>query len=303
MTSIAAVERDTGIGKDTLRVWERRYNFPQPTRDANGERAYPIEQVEKLRVIKRLMDQKFRPGKIVSLPIDVLNRMSLDQGQNPEDAGNQSQNIKAHLISCLQLIKVHDIVGLQKLFSEYISKIGLSSFINNCVAPLNALVGEEWMRGNLQVFEEHIYSQCVTQTLHQAILQIDRPTGLVNPKVLLTTFPEERHGLGILMAQCMFELCHCKCLSLGVQTPIRDVVLASKAHESDVVALSFSASLNPNHVVDGLNELRQQLPLHIEIWAGGGNPILSRREIKGVSVMKDLYSIQHEIQKWRESQA
>jgi len=55
--------------------------------------------------------------------------------------------------------------------------------------------------------------------------------------------------------------------------------------------------------VDGLNELREQLPLHIEIWAGGGNPILSRREIKGVSVMKDLYSIQHEIQKWRESQA
>ena len=38
MMNIAAVERDTGIGKDTLRVWERRYGFPQPQRDANGER-------------------------------------------------------------------------------------------------------------------------------------------------------------------------------------------------------------------------------------------------------------------------
>ena len=36
--SIAAVERDTGLGKDTLRVWERRYGFPQPLRDAFGER-------------------------------------------------------------------------------------------------------------------------------------------------------------------------------------------------------------------------------------------------------------------------
>lgn len=26
--SIAAVERDTGLPKDTLRVWEKRYNFP-----------------------------------------------------------------------------------------------------------------------------------------------------------------------------------------------------------------------------------------------------------------------------------
>lgn len=30
LLSIAAVERDTGLTKDTLRVWERRYGFPTP---------------------------------------------------------------------------------------------------------------------------------------------------------------------------------------------------------------------------------------------------------------------------------
>jgi len=34
--TIAAVERDTGLSKDTLRVWERRYLFPVPGRDAHG---------------------------------------------------------------------------------------------------------------------------------------------------------------------------------------------------------------------------------------------------------------------------
>ncbi|MGA0116507.1 MAG: MerR family transcriptional regulator, partial [Burkholderiales bacterium] len=33
--NIAAVERDTGLSKDTLRVWERRYGFPAPVRDQN----------------------------------------------------------------------------------------------------------------------------------------------------------------------------------------------------------------------------------------------------------------------------
>ncbi|MET1081887.1 MAG: MerR family transcriptional regulator, partial [Burkholderiales bacterium] len=28
--SIATVERDTGLSKDTLRMWERRYQFPRP---------------------------------------------------------------------------------------------------------------------------------------------------------------------------------------------------------------------------------------------------------------------------------
>ncbi|MCK7493491.1 MAG: MerR family transcriptional regulator [Comamonadaceae bacterium] len=35
------MERDTGLSKDTLRVWERRYGFPLPGRDALGERTYP----------------------------------------------------------------------------------------------------------------------------------------------------------------------------------------------------------------------------------------------------------------------
>ncbi|MGZ8253883.1 MAG: MerR family transcriptional regulator, partial [Burkholderiaceae bacterium] len=66
---IAAVERDTGLSKDTLRVWERRYGFPQPLRDANGERVYPQDQVDKLRLIKRLMDQGHRPGKIAECSV------------------------------------------------------------------------------------------------------------------------------------------------------------------------------------------------------------------------------------------
>ena len=36
--NIAGAERATGLSKDTLRVWERRYGFPTPHRDAAGER-------------------------------------------------------------------------------------------------------------------------------------------------------------------------------------------------------------------------------------------------------------------------
>ena len=32
-STISDVERDTGVAKETLRVWERRYDFPQPLRD------------------------------------------------------------------------------------------------------------------------------------------------------------------------------------------------------------------------------------------------------------------------------
>ena len=84
--SISAVEQDTGLSKDTLRMWERRYQFPQPGRDKHGERVYPAAQVEKLRTIKRLMDNGHRPGKLVSRSIEELQQFysGLASGQ-PQD--------------------------------------------------------------------------------------------------------------------------------------------------------------------------------------------------------------------------
>ena len=74
--NISAVERETGLTKDTLRVWERRYGFPHPVRDDNGDRAYTTQQITKLRLIKRLLDQGHRPGKIIGLA-------NIPRGQTP----------------------------------------------------------------------------------------------------------------------------------------------------------------------------------------------------------------------------
>ncbi len=65
MFTISAVERETGLSKDTLRAWERRYGFPKPARDARGDRRYSAVQVERLRKIKRLVDAGFRPSKVI----------------------------------------------------------------------------------------------------------------------------------------------------------------------------------------------------------------------------------------------
>ena len=69
---ISGVERETGLSKDVLRVWERRYGFPKPARDDNGERRYPVAEVTKLRAIKRLMDVGMRPGRLVGCDLDEL---------------------------------------------------------------------------------------------------------------------------------------------------------------------------------------------------------------------------------------
>jgi len=297
--TIAAVERDTGLSKDTLRVWERRYGFPQPDRDAFGERVYPIDQVDKLRVLRRLMDAGHRPGKVIHLPIDQLQTLAAEaagSSAQPRSLG-EAQAEHEDLSRFVDMIKAHQVEELRRALSQAQLRMGMERFVMEVVAPLTRMVGDAWARGYVEVFEEHLYTESLQVVLRGAIGSIPQPAR--DPRVLLTTIPHESHGLGLLMAEAILALEGCRCVSLGVQTPVWDIVLAANAHRADVVALSFSSVVNHNHVLDSLTELRGKLPAGTEIWAGGNCPILQRRPPPSVVVLSDLRDIQPAIRRWR----
>ena len=302
--SIGAVERDTGLSKDTLRVWERRYGFPAPDRDGLDERAYTVDQVEKLRLIKRLLDAGHRPGRIVPLPYAEL--LGLNVGSNlataptHADAHHSAPGL-ADLQGYIALIRRHDARGLRASLTRALSRTGVASFVTQVVGPLNGAVGDAWIRGQMEIFEEHLYTEAVQVVLRQAIAGIPEAAPESAPRVLLTTFPGEPHGLGLLMAEAMFALEGCACMSLGVQTPLWDTVLAAQAHRSEILALSFTGCMNPNQVFDGLVELRRKLPAHVRIWAGGSAPVLFRRRVEGVDPLAGLDEVAEGVRRWRQT--
>jgi MerR family transcriptional regulator, light-induced transcriptional regulator len=300
--SIAAVERDTGLSKDTLRVWERRYGFPTPGRDGVGERAYPLLQVEKLRIVKRLLDAGHRPGRVVPLPLDALQRLAeqtVDQPQRGAEALLGAADLREHL----ELIRSHDVSGLRSALTHLLARVGVARFVLEVVAPLSTAVGDAWIRGQVEIFEEHAYTELVQTVLRQAIAGIPAADEAARPRVLLTTFPGEPHGLGLLMAQAMFALEGCHCISLGLQTPVWDTVLAARAYRADIVALSFTGCMGPNPIVDGLAELAAKLPPAVQVWAGGSAPVLHRRAVPRVRALAGFDALGGELQRWRQQAA
>ena len=90
--NIGVVERETGIGKDTLRVWEKRYGFPLPVRDQHEDRLYPAEQVDQLRLIKRLLDIGMRPvGHGVLIGLTFGGRFTAGNQRRPFVFGKSGQ--------------------------------------------------------------------------------------------------------------------------------------------------------------------------------------------------------------------
>jgi methylmalonyl-CoA mutase cobalamin-binding subunit len=297
---IAAVERDTGINKETLRVWERRYGFPSPWRDAAGERLYPPEQVQRLRLIKRLLDAGHRPGRVVASPAEELAAL-LQPPAVAKAAGGAAVAEAPEVAACAALLQRHDIDGLRRALSQAVLRRGLAGSVNEVFAPLTTRIGELWMNGALQVFEEHIYSESLQLVLRQSIQALPSNLQGAGPRVLLTTLPGEGHALGLLMAEALLSLEGAVCLSLGVQTPIAQLPAAAAVHRADVVALSFTGQLPPRAVLDGLGELREVLPAEVEIWVGGSNRALRLPGIpEGVRCVDSLAAITLEIARWRE---
>jgi MerR family transcriptional regulator, light-induced transcriptional regulator len=273
--SIADVERDTGLAKDTLRVWERRYGFPQPVRDAQGERRYTDEDLTRLRHVRRLIDAGHRPGRVVGMPLPDL--LELGTRELARRIQGPPPPIDADEPDWLGMLHRQDVAGLRQALDLRWRTVGLSRTVIETVAPLTVRVGQAWLDGNLAVFEEHLFTEAVQQVLRQAIAHTEASRRPAPPRVLLTTVPGEVHGLGLLMAECLLVLEGCETVPLGVQTPVPDIVRAAEAGRADVVALSFSAMQSPRDTQAVLQRLRTQLPDSVQIWAGGQCSAVARK--------------------------
>jgi methylmalonyl-CoA mutase cobalamin-binding subunit len=293
--AIGAVERDVGLPGETLRIWERRYGFPQPVRDAAGRRAYPPEQVRKLRLLRRLLAEGHRPGRIVPLPVEALAALAapIEAGRSPPD---DAAAVLAHL-------RAADVEGLRRLLEAALRRHGLRGFVADVAPSLLAAVGLAWAAGEIAVHHEHLFSHefagVVRAALADAATMLERGAA---PRVLMTTFPGEAHALGLLLAEAMLALEGCRPICLGVETPAPEIAAAAQAHDADIVALSISASYPQRHVRGGLAELRRLTGPATQVWVGGAG-VGSLRGLPGVVRLRALDQIAPAVAAWRKARA
>jgi hypothetical protein len=80
--TLKAVSQRTGVPAATLRTWERRYGFMQPTRSPSGYRLYGEEEIGRIQQVKYLLDQGVRIGEAMAAVIDAASPTEPDGGDN-----------------------------------------------------------------------------------------------------------------------------------------------------------------------------------------------------------------------------
>jgi len=279
--SISVVERDTGISRDTLRVWERRYGYPQPERNDKGERIYPEMQLRYLQRIRRLLDQGMRPGKIFAMSEQEINQ--LEQSLHSPEVNLESAGIVGDLLERLLTGQQAELIDeLNAAYKYY----GMEAFILRVVVPLLQAVGNEWAMGQLKIYHEHILTQSLIRLMSVEIdkLQITAK----KPLVMLTTLPGEQHAMGLYMMAGMLSHHGLSAIQAGVEMPMDQINDAATALQVDIVGLTFSSAYQYSSIRSHLTELRALLPEDIEIWAGGEGVRRLRKLPHGIQKFTDL---------------
>lgn len=285
--SISDVERETGITREILRIWERRYGFPAPGRSPQGDRAYSRADVDTLRQVRKLMDAGMRPGKIFAQGLHTQHGLLAERSQ-PDQAPER--------LALINTLKRHDTTRLDHWLRERLNN-DLGLFIRTDAGRFCHWVGEAWLNGELEIFEEHLFSERLEAMLKQALPPLTSGT---EPHVLLTTASGELHSLGLLMSECLFHLAGCRTTSLGTNTPLNDIARAARQMRCDIVALSFSGAYPHAQAKADLLRLRDLLPADCQLWAGGRAVSRLRIRHAGLMMMDSLDELAPAVQQWRQ---
>jgi methanogenic corrinoid protein MtbC1 len=296
--SIGALSQATGIPKETIRTWERRYGFPNPARNDAGHRVYAIETVTRLRLVSEAIEAGHRPSNVVDEDVETLHTLLRtsrgEAGQQPEDATAPLPVPPADkppddqwVQDWLEAAADFDGDSLENNFYRAWNKFGGLRFLEQRIGPFLHALGRAWSDGKLGVSHEHFASERLRDFLTRQWRPLsDRANGL---KVVLANLPGEYHCMGLHMAAVVIALGGCEISFLGADTPLEEIIAAADQQSSAAVIISVSRAYNQTQARGMLTAIASSMDRDVLLVVGGsGRPTAEGAEIH-LDRWEDLY--------------
>jgi len=271
---ITTVSRLTGIPRNTLLAWERRYGLVKPERLDNGYRAYTDADIEYLRKVKQLVDTGYRISEAITLVDERTDGVVAPAG--PLRVEQDWGAIRSRLVASL--------LAFDRSAAEAcvlpVSMSGHAELLRSLYLPALRDVGEGWLAGHITVGQEHFASAFIRERMLAMLVSVGfgPPTGR---RVLCACLPGERHEGGLLALAVRLTLRGFRVSWLGADVPVQDIADSAIRWNSELVCLSGSVA--PDRVEANTRAVRQALPERCLLVVGG--PVVHQRtlpELDGV---------------------
>lgn len=266
---ISVVADRTGLSRDVLRVWERRYAAVEPMRSAGGQRLYSDAEVARFRLLAAATKHGRSISSVAALPDAELERLVADdEAERPLSLHTTDGVAHAERAeSALTHVRALDGSSLDRDLRRAIARHGTSAFLEEIVPTLMQRIGDEWQAGRVGIAHEHLASAAVLAIIMEAMRAVPEAPGA--PRLLVATPSGERHAVGAALAAAAAARDGWTIIYLGVDVPAADIVAAASATGARAVAVSVVHAGDDDAVVRELRATRAALPIGVPLIAGG----------------------------------
>jgi DNA-binding transcriptional MerR regulator len=269
---IHRVAKITGLSKDVIRVWERRFGLLQPTRGANRYRNYSDEDVALLRYLKAELDAGGSIGELARLGREELMNRARRTAPRQSVVDHTFDRLLQELLAALDPF---DRIKFEKRLNGAVAVVPFEEALHGILLPLQEEVGAWWHDGRLDVAIEHYVTKQIQQKIFSAMNQL--PVAEFGAKVVIACPPGEEHDMAALAVAYRCRVRGCRIYCLGANVPFAALSNLCRQVEPDLTILSIPIPLSDDKGKELIHALAQDIqPLTNLVL--GGNGALAMRE-------------------------
>lgn len=240
-----------------------------PARSTGGHRLYSDEDIERLRLLERVVSGGRRIGDIASLPDETLYQMV--QEDTAQTVGARSSlespsDAEELVAACMERVRDWDGAGLESVLRRSLSTLGVPRFIH-AIQPVLARIGHDWKEGAIGVTHEHMASAVVRGILLDVVANAGGPVR--EPTIVVATPQGVVHDLGALMIAALASTEGWSVVFLGADLPASELAEAAVTSGARALALSVTHPPNDPRIASELRTILEKTPPQVALIIGG----------------------------------
>jgi methanogenic corrinoid protein MtbC1 len=277
----------SGVPELSIRSWERRYSALTPHRTDSNRRLYSDKEIEKLVMLRKLIQFGHKIGNLASLSInsltDLLGKSEINNASVKEKVlgAETSEDYVTFLNESIDCIRKYDDKQLELILNEASVKFTQPIFIESIILPLMEKVGEYWKEGLLRVSHEHFTSVTIRKLLTN--LSDGYLIGESAPRILATTPEGQYHEIGSIIGTTLAASDGWKPTYLGASLPAEDIASAVKQLNVQCVFLSIVYPDDDPSINVQLRKLREMVSEDVFILVSGRSAQAYKKTITDIN--------------------
>ncbi|MBJ7456327.1 MAG: MerR family transcriptional regulator [Thermoleophilia bacterium] len=221
---IGELSRRSGVSTGLLRMWERRYGVPEPSRTEGGQRVYTTADERRVREMQRSIED--------GLPASAAARLVRYAGAEDPPPGAAGDDLRSGLGRALARF---DETAANEVLDRALARFSVPWVLAEVVLPYLGELGSGWEDGTVSIAEEHV----ATMVLRGRLLGLARNWGSgAGPRALLAAPPGEHHDLGLICFGLGLREAGWRITLLGPNSPGSSIAEAAEVLEPAAIVVA-----------------------------------------------------------------